>query len=55
MTGAILLADSLLEVYHEWELKKCQLFLYINLNNEIYYLFYAYWIRVWEKAQEAFD
>ena len=23
MTGAILFADSMLEVYHEWELKKC--------------------------------
>ena len=45
MTGAILLADSMLEVYHEWELEKCLPFLYINLNNEIYYLFYAYWIR----------
>ena len=46
MTGGFLLADSMLEVYHQdWEIKKFQPYLYVNLHNEIYYLLYVYWIK----------
>ena len=55
LTGGFLLADSMLEVYHEWEIKKRLSFLYINLHNKIYYLPYVYWVRGWVKVQEAFD
>ena len=42
MAGIFLLADSMLEVYHECEMKKRLSVLYINLHNEIYYLPYVY-------------
>ena len=45
MTGGFLLADSMLEVYQDWEIKKLQPYLSVNLHNEIYYLLYKYWIK----------
>ena len=42
ITGSFLLADSMLGVYHEREIKKHYPFLNINLHNEIYYLLYVY-------------
>ena len=45
MTGRFLLADSMLKVYQDWEIKKLQPYLSVNLHNEIYYLLYVYWIK----------